>query len=76
MTPSLLHLFRETGPIYETAHFEEALNGLEEQLETLREFFDAFEEVEGGIVDFDLHNEAVMRMRAAREAVYAMVSSP
>ena len=39
-------------------------------VDLLEEFWQAFEVVEEGIVDFDLHNDAVMRLRAAREALY------
>lgn len=41
-----------------------------EQFEVLREFFIAHREVEQGVTDFDLHAEAVERLRAATELAY------
>ena len=46
------------------------LENLVEQFEVLREFFIAHWEVEQGITDFDLHAEAVERLRAAMEPAY------
>lgn len=43
---------------------------LQARIALLEEFREAFEVVEEGLLDFDLHNDAVVRLRAAREALY------
>jgi len=42
----------------------------------LKEYFDASEAVQAGIIDFDLHNDAVTRLEKARAAVYAVSANP
>ena len=44
---------------------------LEAALREYEEFLDAYDDVEQGVADFDLHTEAVMRLRAAHTAVIA-----
>ena len=40
-----------------------------QRIEKLEEFFAAHEAVDQGLVDFDLHNEAVDRLDRARDAI-------
>ena len=53
-----------------------SLVSLEEQLETYCEFYEAWWVVEEGVTDFELHHDAVTRLRAAMDAVVALGSSP
>ena len=39
------------------------------KVEIFQEFYDAHCEVERGLLSFELHNEAVMRLRKAQEAI-------
>ena len=48
---------------------DEEVQALQKQVEGLREFYDAHCEVEKGLLSFELHNEAVMRLRKAQEAI-------
>lgn len=72
------------SPLHHTAYLElhmrtrEALasfpaskraDDLQEQNEALREFYLAWRDVENGVIDFDLHAEAVSRLRAAEEGL-------
>jgi len=46
-----------------------ALDRLVAERDRLREFYEAHWAVEQGIADFDLHDEAVTRLHAARDAL-------
>ena len=61
-----------TCTMYEDCECSLERKRLFEQLETYREFFDAWWSHENGIVDFDLHADQVDRLRAATEAVAAL----
>ena len=51
-------------------------DGLVEQFEVYREFYAAWWEVEKGVIDFDLHSEAVTRLSEAHAAVIRLDPNP
>lgn len=55
---------------------EREVESLKEQLEVLREFYDAWWAHENGIVDFDLHHSQVERLRAAANAAFRLTHPP
>ncbi len=54
----------------------EALDRLHYLLLRAEEFYKAYEVVERGIIDFDLHAAAVERLRAAQAAMQAALATP
>jgi hypothetical protein len=48
---------------------KELIKALQQEILELREFYLAHCEVEKGLASFDLHNEAVMRLRKAQEVL-------
>jgi len=51
------------------AHARSDVPELVREVRRLREFYEAWREVQNGIIDFDLHNEAVDRLEAAEQAI-------
>lgn len=62
------------GPLFPEA--QEELRRLVEQLQTFREFYEAWWVVEQGVANFDLHSEAVTRLSEAHARVLRYASSP
>ncbi len=58
----------------EIARLHSLLLRAEEEREALREFYEAHEAVERGILDFDLHAAAVERLRMAQAAMHAALT--
>ena len=65
----------EPNPV-ELENAADLLLDLVEQLEVLREFYDAWWAHENGIVDFDLHHSQVERLRAAANAAFRLTHPP